>query len=191
MVKLFVAKLDYSVTEKELSSLFERFGKVSKLFIPTDKETGKPRGFAFVEIFADNADAIISATDGHTLNGRAISVKIAEERNSDNRENRDNRNSSFRKNENTFRPRNENRDTPKTDRPHNNHQPQRDSSENIGFQDIDLNKGVEKPSIKKDTKKAKPKNVDRLSDGNRKLKMNAYKKSNKNNFFMDDDDDDF
>ena len=51
MTSIFVAKLDFGVTKEQLTELFEEYGKVNKVNIPTDKDTGKPRGFAFVEMF--------------------------------------------------------------------------------------------------------------------------------------------
>ena len=49
MTSIFVAKLDFGVSKEQLTELFEEYGKVNKVNIPTDKDTGKPRGFAFVE----------------------------------------------------------------------------------------------------------------------------------------------
>ena len=71
MTSIFVAKLDFGVTKEQLSELFEAYGKVNRVNIPTDKDTGKPRGFAFVEMFdADEAEKAISALDGYEINRR-------------------------------------------------------------------------------------------------------------------------
>ena len=81
MTSIFVAKLDFGVTKEQLSELFEAYGKVNRVNIPTDKESGKPRGFAFVEMFdADEAEQAISALDGYEINRRRLAVKIAENR---------------------------------------------------------------------------------------------------------------
>ena len=78
----FVAKLDFGVSKEQLTQLFEEYGRVTKVNIPTDKETGKPRGFAFVEMpDADEANNAISALDGFEINRRRLAVKIAENRN--------------------------------------------------------------------------------------------------------------
>ena len=82
MTSIFVAKLDFGVSKEQLTQLFEEYGRVTKVNIPTDKETGKPRGFAFVEMpDADEANNAISALDGFEINRRRLAVKIAENRN--------------------------------------------------------------------------------------------------------------
>ena len=70
MTSIFVAKLDFGVTNQELRQLFEAYGTVLKATIATDRETGKPRGFAFVEM-ADKQEALaaIDGLDGHVING--------------------------------------------------------------------------------------------------------------------------
>lgn len=83
MPSIFVAKLDFAVSDEELTSLFEEYGTVSKAHIAKDRETGKPRGFAFVEMSNnDETDAAVKGLDGRTINGREIVVKIAEDRSS-------------------------------------------------------------------------------------------------------------
>lgn len=83
MTSIFVAKLDFGVTSEQLKSTFEQYGKVLKASVATDRETGKSRGFGFVEM-EDNSEAqnAISALDNSQLNGRPISVKEAEPRES-------------------------------------------------------------------------------------------------------------
>eukprot|EP01041_Mallomonas_annulata_P039805 gene39805-63570_t len=89
MTSIFVAKLDFGVSQEELKSVFERFGRVNKVTIATDRETGKPRGFAFVEMFDESeADAAIENLDNSTLNGRQIAVKKAEDRSNSRPDNR-------------------------------------------------------------------------------------------------------
>ena len=76
MTSIFVAKLDFGVSNQELRQLFENYGTVLKATVATDRETGKPRGFAFVEM-ADRQEAsnAISALDGHVINGRVSGRK--------------------------------------------------------------------------------------------------------------------
>ena len=81
MSSIFVAKLDFAVSDEELTGLFEEHGTVVKAHIAKDKETGKPRGFAFVEMSNDEETSrAISALDGRSINGREIVVKLAEDR---------------------------------------------------------------------------------------------------------------
>lgn len=81
MTSIFVAKLDFGVTNEQLKSTFEQFGKVLKATVATDRETRKSRGFGFVEMAnEEEANAAIKALDNFTINGRNISVKLAEQR---------------------------------------------------------------------------------------------------------------
>jgi RNA recognition motif-containing protein len=89
MTNIFVARLDYGVTQEELKSAFEQFGQVNKASLAIDKETGKSKGFAFIEMENDEeAQQAIQALDGFTMHGREIAVKQAENR-EDNRPKRD------------------------------------------------------------------------------------------------------
>src|SRR5512135_999722 len=76
--KLHVGNLPYSVTETSLRALFSPVGEVSNVAVITDRETGQPKGFAFVEM-ADDAAATqaISQINGKTLGERAITVAEA------------------------------------------------------------------------------------------------------------------
>jgi len=76
--KLYVGNLSYSTTEKELRDMFSKSGAVKAVTIPTDRMTGQPRGFAFVEMenAADAAKAI-AACNGQSLGGRQIKVNEA------------------------------------------------------------------------------------------------------------------
>ena len=73
--------MSYDTTQDELESLFSEVGQVVEVFLPNDRSTGRPRGFAFVE-FAEQAAAAeaIQRFDGQQLNGRSLAVKEAEER---------------------------------------------------------------------------------------------------------------
>jgi len=76
--KLYVGNLSYSTTEKELKDLFSKSGAVKAVTIPTDRMTGQPRGFAFVEMeSAADAGKAITACNGQTLGGRQIKVNEA------------------------------------------------------------------------------------------------------------------
>ena len=79
--KLFVGNLDFKVTRNELEALFKEFGPLKDVFVPVDRSTSRPRGFAFVE-FESEADArrAISQLNGHELSGRPLRVNEAEER---------------------------------------------------------------------------------------------------------------
>ena len=79
--KLYVGNLPFSVTETELRELFGRHGSVDSVNVITDRETGRPRGFAFVEMSEPSAatDAI-KALDGTQLGGRALKVNEAQDK---------------------------------------------------------------------------------------------------------------
>jgi RNA recognition motif-containing protein len=79
--KIYVGNLPFSSTEAELQALFARHGSVASVSIITDRETGRPRGFAFVEMQeASAADDAIRALDGSDLGGRSIKVNEAQAR---------------------------------------------------------------------------------------------------------------
>ena len=84
-MKLFVAGLPYDLDDAELEEIFEKFGTVSSAKVAIDKETGKSRGFAFVEMpdAAEAKDAIENLND-ISLGKKPLVVKEAEERNSPN-----------------------------------------------------------------------------------------------------------
>ena len=73
MKNIFVGNLSFNASEVELRSMFEEFGSVGRVSIATDRDTGQPRGFAFVEM-SDNAagDRAIAAVNGHEVGGRAL-----------------------------------------------------------------------------------------------------------------------
>lgn len=78
MKKLFVGNLPFSATEGEVRNLFQEFGQVDQVSIITDRETGKPRGFAFVEMPQDEeAERAIAALNGKHFGGRALNVNVA------------------------------------------------------------------------------------------------------------------
>ncbi len=78
MKNLFVGNLPHSTTEAELRSLFEAHGKVERVSIVTDRDTGRSRGFAFVEMTdPSEADKATAALTGTELGGRALKVNEA------------------------------------------------------------------------------------------------------------------
>ena len=79
--KVFVGNLDYNTRREEVQAIFAEIGEIRDVFLPTDRETGRPRGFAFVE-FANEEDAAkaIEKFNGYQLGGRALRVNAAEDR---------------------------------------------------------------------------------------------------------------
>ena len=79
--KVFVGNLSFDVTKEELVEAFGAVGRVVDAKVPTDRETGRPRGFAFVELESDEvAERCIQQMNGRDLKGRAIRVNAAEDR---------------------------------------------------------------------------------------------------------------
>jgi len=80
-MKLYVGNLPFSATEDEIRSLFENFGGAVDLHIPLDRETGRPRGFAFVTLSTrEHGEAAIGSLDGKDMDGRALRISEAQER---------------------------------------------------------------------------------------------------------------
>ena len=78
MNKLFVGNLPFALSEDDLQSLFAQYGRVVSVKIPTDRETGRKRGFAFVEMENQQAaDDAILALNNRDLEGRTIAVAVA------------------------------------------------------------------------------------------------------------------
>ena len=79
--KIYIGNLPFSSTEADLKDAFGRHGAVESVNLITDRETGRPRGFAFVEMEeASAADDAIRALDGSDLGGRNIKVNEAQDR---------------------------------------------------------------------------------------------------------------
>jgi RNA recognition motif-containing protein len=78
--KLYVGNLPFSATEAELRDLFGNYGAVESVAVITDRETGRPRGFAFVEMEASAADSAMRALDGTEMGGRSLRVNEANPR---------------------------------------------------------------------------------------------------------------
>jgi cold-inducible RNA-binding protein len=78
MTNIFVGNLSYQATEDELNAAFSQHGTVERVSIVTDRATGQPRGFAFVEMTNKaEADAAIAQLNGAELHGRAMNVNEA------------------------------------------------------------------------------------------------------------------
>src|SRR3954468_15706143 len=79
--KIYVGNLPYSVTDSTLESNFAEFGSVSSAKVMMDRETGRSKGFGFVEMAtAEVAQAAIKALDGMSVDGRSITVNLARPR---------------------------------------------------------------------------------------------------------------
>jgi len=75
---IFVGNLDFAATESSIRSLFEPYGSVQRVNLVTDRDTGRSRGFAFVEMTdSSEADKAIAALQGAQLDGRALNVNEA------------------------------------------------------------------------------------------------------------------
>lgn len=74
---MFVGNLPFTATEDELSSLFQSVGTVQNVSIVNDRETGRSRGFGFVEMADDDADKAIAALNGKEFKGRSLTVSEA------------------------------------------------------------------------------------------------------------------
>jgi len=180
MTNIFVAKLDFGVSDDALKALFENHGTVIKCHIAKDKETGKPRGFAFVEMSSpEEAQAAIRALDGQAINGRNMVVKIAEDRG----------NSKPRPAAGGNRERSFNKDSrpPRTATPES--KPKSESFTPPTPPEIDDKE--DSPKVEKTTKRGKNK---KKKSGDkpesREYKMSAYKKSGKRpRIGLEDDDD--
>lgn len=171
MTSIFVAKLDFGVDNPQLSALFETYGRVNKATVAMDRETGKSRGFGFVEMPDDGeAQEAIKNLDGSLVNGRPIAVKQAEDRSNS-------------------------RPTPRPA----GEAPRRDSRPNEGGfsaprefsrPNSDDAPAPFVPEIKKEVRnkvtKAPPV---RENEGPKSKKMEAYRKSGKDSVQFDDDDD--
>ncbi|MGP0072489.1 MAG: RNA recognition motif domain-containing protein [Bryobacteraceae bacterium] len=78
MKNIFVGNLNFGATEAGVRSLFEAYGTVERVNLITDRDTGQPRGFGFVEMSANaEADRAIAELNGRELDGRALNVNEA------------------------------------------------------------------------------------------------------------------
>lgn len=78
MKNIFVGNLDFAATEASIRTLFENYGKVERVSVVTDRDTGRPRGFAFVEMTdSAEADRAIAALNGTDMGGRTLNINEA------------------------------------------------------------------------------------------------------------------
>ena len=82
MKKLYIGNLPFTATEDEIRELFGQHGTVHSVALINDRETGRPRGFGFVEMDADAANAAIEGLNNKDFGGRDLNVNEARERNS-------------------------------------------------------------------------------------------------------------
>ena len=81
--KLYVGNLSFNSTEDDISGAFSSYGTVTSVNLITDRETGRPRGFGFVEMSSDaEAQSAMQAMDGQDLDGRSLKVNVAKPRES-------------------------------------------------------------------------------------------------------------
>lgn len=80
MTRLYVGNLTWSATEEDVRQLFEGVGTVEEVAIITDRETGRSRGFAFVEMDSEGAKKAMEELDGYDMGGRNLRVNEAQER---------------------------------------------------------------------------------------------------------------
>ncbi len=78
---LYVGNFTFTTTESELSTLFSEYGEVVKVQVITDRDTGRSRGFGFVEMGSDEAATkAVAGLDGRNVGGRALTVNVAKPR---------------------------------------------------------------------------------------------------------------
>jgi cold-inducible RNA-binding protein len=79
-MKLYVGNLSFDTTEQQLESMFAEHGPVQSTALIMDRDTGRPRGFGFVEMSDDAAKAAMAALNGKTVDGRELKVNEARSR---------------------------------------------------------------------------------------------------------------
>ncbi len=80
MKKMYVGNLPFSSSEEDVRELFSQYGSVESVNLIQDRQTGRPRGFGFVEMDPASADAAIAALDGTDFGGRTLKVNEAKPR---------------------------------------------------------------------------------------------------------------
>jgi cold-inducible RNA-binding protein len=78
--RIYVGNLSYQTTEGDLSNLFEQVGQVDSVNVITDRDTGRSKGFAFVEMSSDDAEKAIGQLNGAEIDGRTLTVNEARPR---------------------------------------------------------------------------------------------------------------
>jgi RNA recognition motif-containing protein len=80
MAKIYVGNLPFTATDEEIRALFAAHGTVESVALPTDRDTGRPRGFGFVEMSQSDASRAIQNLNGVDMGGRALKVNEAQDR---------------------------------------------------------------------------------------------------------------
>ena len=80
MTKLYVGNLSFTTTEESVRALFSQHGTVEKISLISDRDSGRPRGFGFVEMSNSDATRAMQALNGTELDGRSLRVSEAQER---------------------------------------------------------------------------------------------------------------
>ncbi len=80
MTKLYVGNLPFTATDESVRDLFAKHGAVDKVSLITDRDTGRPRGFGFVEMSNADASRAMQALNGTDLDGRSLKVNEAQDR---------------------------------------------------------------------------------------------------------------
>jgi RNA recognition motif-containing protein len=80
MAKIYVGNLPFSADEAAVRTLFSQHGAVTSVTLPVDRDTGRPRGFGFVEMAQEDAARAIQALNGYSMGGRPLRVNEAQDR---------------------------------------------------------------------------------------------------------------
>jgi cold-inducible RNA-binding protein len=80
MAKIYVGNLPFTASEADVRALFAQHGTVESVSLPTDRETGRPRGFGFVEMSQADAARAIQGLNGHQMGGRPLRVNEAQDK---------------------------------------------------------------------------------------------------------------
>jgi RNA recognition motif-containing protein len=80
MAKIYVGNLPFTASEADIRTLFSQHGTVESVSLPTDRETGRPRGFGFVEMSQADAARAIQSLNGHDMGGRQLRVNEAQDK---------------------------------------------------------------------------------------------------------------
>jgi len=80
MTTIYVGNLPFSATEADVRALFEQHGAVQSVKLINDRDTGRPRGFGFVDMQSSDAQTAIAAMNGYEMDGRALRVNEAQPR---------------------------------------------------------------------------------------------------------------
>lgn len=80
MAKIYVGNLPFSASDADVRALFAQHGTVTSVSLPTDRETGRPRGFGFVEMSDGEAAKAIASLNGYNMGGRPLRVNEAQDK---------------------------------------------------------------------------------------------------------------